>query len=311
MAGDFWTNLNKGIDQIVPFALKKQDLENDRARVAASMAHIDKQNAMIDEQIGELRRNRENENALRVKMQELIGKGVPGKETVSVQDLIPGATGDVDRGFSTTGIAPTRTEERSVMRKPTAEELVMGTLPYADPAHALTALAGLSKSEEQQKNLMARVEMQLQNARDLSDAKLRMAEAIARLGADSRRDVALIRASKGSDDKIIDDKRLADWIATVTEGGKEPSDIDVQLIRKAASKLGYDFKKTPGTKYHRAIGDWKIPGTESEEGGGWSLVDAMGSGGADATPPPGFVDSGRTSGGKRVYVKGDQAWVAP
>ncbi len=29
------------------------------------------------------------------------------------------------------------------------------------------------------------------------------------------------------------------------------------------------------------------------------------------TPPAGFIDSGRTSGGKRVYIKGEQAWVAP
>ena len=28
-------------------------------------------------------------------------------------------------------------------------------------------------------------------------------------------------------------------------------------------------------------------------------------------PPPGFVDSGKTSGGKKVFIKGNQAWIAP
>lgn len=30
-----------------------------------------------------------------------------------------------------------------------------------------------------------------------------------------------------------------------------------------------------------------------------------------AMPPAGFVDSGKTTGGKKVYVKGTQAWIAP
>jgi len=34
-------------------------------------------------------------------------------------------------------------------------------------------------------------------------------------------------------------------------------------------------------------------------------------GGNEAAAPPGFVDTGKTSGGKKVYVKGNQAWLAP
>jgi len=28
-------------------------------------------------------------------------------------------------------------------------------------------------------------------------------------------------------------------------------------------------------------------------------------------PPAGFVDTGKTSGGKRVFMNGNQAWVEP
>lgn len=308
--GDFWQNLNKGIDQIVPFALKKQDLENERARLAAQMQRIDQQNALVGEQVNEMRRKREMREGLTATLQELIGKGVPGKETVSVQDLIPGDTGDVDRGFSTTGIAPLRTEEREVRRQPTAEELLSAVAPYAEPEKILPSLLAIGREDARDRRARVaedsrfKIAQLLEEGRDRRNAD-RIAAMMARVNGGGAKGIG------GNDDKIIDDKRLADWIATVTGGGKEPGDADVQLIRKAARKLGYDFKKTPGTKYHRELFGITIPGTEGEEGGKWSLVDAMGSGGADATPPPGFVDSGRTSGGKKVYVKGDQAWVAP
>lgn len=150
--GDFWQNLNKGIDQIVPFALKKQDLDNERARLAAQMQRLDQHNTLIGEQVNEMRRKREMREGLTATLQELIGKGVPGKETVSVQDLIPGDTGDVDRGFSTTGIAPLRTEEREVRRQPTAEELYRAVLPYTDPAQALTQMVSLEKQAEMERS---------------------------------------------------------------------------------------------------------------------------------------------------------------
>jgi len=307
--GDFYQNLNKGIEQIVPLAMKKFELDSDAAKAAAQLQHIEGQNALLGEQIEGLRRKRETETALRVKLQEMVGKGVPGTETVNLRDLIPaGQGGDVDQGFSTTGQAPMIQQERQVMRKPTAEELVMGTLEFSDPAHALTALSGLSKADTNAEALKERVAMQIQNSKEMSDAKLKMAEIIANLNNSGRRDVALLRAlNKGSEnkeDKIINYKRVADWAASVTADGKEPSPLDVELLKKAAGNIGYDFVKTPGGKYHREILGMQVPGTSGEEAGTWKLVPAGSSG---------VGNSGKkqvgTRDGKPVYDNGDGTWT--
>jgi len=305
---DFWTNMNKGIDQIVPFALKKMELDDARAKTAMQMQQIEKHNQLLDEQIAHKRADTEREAGLRAKLQEMIGMGVPGKATVNVRDLLmPGGGGDVDQGFSTTGLPAMRQEEQTVMRKPTAEELVMGSLPYSDPAHALTAMSGLSKSEEQQKNLMARVEMQLQNTRDISDAKLKMAEVVANLNNSGRRDVALLRALKkggGEGDRILDYQRVSNMAAVATGNGeKDPSPSDLEMVRMAARKVGYDFVKAPGKKYHREILGMTIPGSGGEEGGGWQLV-PLGDVGGET---PGKKQVG-TSNGKPVYDLGDGKW---
>ncbi len=277
--GDFYQNLNKGIEQIVPLAMKKFELDSDAAKAAAQLQHIEGQNALLGEQVEGLRRKRETETALRVKLQEMVGKGVPGTETVNLRDLLPaGQGGDVDQGFSTTGQAPMVQQERQVMRKPTAEDLVMGTLEFSDPAHALTALTGLSKADTNAEALKERVAMQIQNSKEISDAKLKMAEIIANLNNSGRRDVALLRAlNKGSenkDDKIANYFKIADRLAGLTKDGQELSATDQLTLKDAAQKIGYNLIKTPGGKYHREILGMSIPGTSGEEAATWALVPA-------------------------------------
>ena len=308
--GDFYQNLNKGIEQIVPIAMKKFELDTDAAKAQAAMQHIEAQNALLGEQVTELRRKRDTEQTLRTVMMNATQNGIPGTETTDVPDLLPqaGAGGDVDRGFSTTGIAPTREETRPVTRKATAEDLVMASLPYADPAHSLTALASLSKADLTTEALKERVAMQIQNSKEISDAKLKMAEIIANLNNSGRRDVALLRAlNKGNEnkeDKIINYKRVADWAASVTADGKEPSPLDVELLKKAAGNIGYDFVKTPGGKYHREILGMQVPGTSGEEAGTWKLVPAGSSGAGNS----GKKQVG-TRDGKPVYDNGDGTWT--
>jgi hypothetical protein len=113
--------------------------------------------------------------------------------------------------------------------------------------------------------------------------------------------------------KSTDRKRLGDMVSIATKNGKqEPSASDILLINKEAETHGLEFKKVVTGKTDKR----HIPGTNiewgGEETGEWRLVDREGGQPeSKAQPPAGFTDSGKTSGGKKVYVKGNQAWVEP
>jgi hypothetical protein len=96
-------------------------------------------------------------------------------------------------------------------------------------------------------------------------------------------------------------KRLGDMVAVATQSG-EPKANDITIINEMAGKLGYEFVNVKGTKPGMIYGT-----NETSE---WKLVPKASAGSA-VKPPEGFVASGKTSGGKRVYTKGKQAWIAP
>ena len=104
---------------------------------------------------------------------------------------------------------------------------------------------------------------------------------------------------KEKDEKIIDLKRLTDMIANAREGGKvTPTEQDVLVIDKAARSLGFKYEP-----FERTVKNWR--GKETKEMD-YRLVPLQ-----TIAPPSGFTDSGRKSGGKRVFVKGNQAWIEP
>jgi hypothetical protein len=108
----------------------------------------------------------------------------------------------------------------------------------------------------------------------------------------------------------IDNVRLLKMVNDATADGKEPTANEVEIIKTEAAKSGYDFKKLTGKSAAYGLPGIDKPLWGGNETSAWQLVPKE-AGATAVNPPPGFVDSGRTSGGKKVYVKGDQAWIAP
>lgn len=108
---------------------------------------------------------------------------------------------------------------------------------------------------------------------------------------------------------IADYKKVADFVSILNDPNKEASAADIEAGRAMASVAGYDLvnqSKTEKTIF--GLGPEKTVNN-------WVLVKKQGAAAPVATvqPPAGFTDSGRTSGGKKVYISqdGKSAWVQP
>lgn len=103
----------------------------------------------------------------------------------------------------------------------------------------------------------------------------------------------------------VDLKRLSDMIAIATEGGKEPSAIDIAVIQDMADKAGYEFKKLiTGKTAERYLfnKDWSWGGKETSQ---WQLVPKSIS---EKKKPGKTKKLIGTKGGKPVYDLGNGKW---
>lgn len=296
----FWESQSKTIDAVVPLAMRKFELDTANARLQGQLDEAKRQHEFTTGmewlKIGD---TKQASKILKVDpsvLENLPGiKGMRAKErgseyllnkitpkTMGISEIpqeTPGMGAGEMLGLRETGGFPGGENVTILGGNITFDDIVKASVISGD----ISGLAGILSKEStvENKERLADLKMKLaEMGQENLDRRLQTMLAIAgmNLGERRREFEATPRPAKMNETDKIKYEKLFDQKKVVL-GNALLEDTDKQT---------------------------QIAGIDAE----LDKIESkyMGKG---TSPPAGFKDSGRTSGGKKVYVKGNQAWIAP
>jgi hypothetical protein len=171
---DFFTNLNKGLENIVPLAMKKFELDSEEAKWRANNAIQQETLGIAKEKWGQevLEKKRENEimSAIQgdVSNLEALKSRLPAMDANIAQAQV-GAGPDVDPEYMMSKLRGAEGERAGFIpqvvaakEKLSPQNLLMRIAP-TDPKIALTGMASLIKDDTSRENMLLRIQSALEN----------------------------------------------------------------------------------------------------------------------------------------------------